>query len=60
MSAKRLRTILAGLLQGIVGIAMFFAFVLTINGESVAVCAALLCAVAAGVLAMVTLHPEDA
>lgn len=55
----KLRAILAGLLQGIVGIAMFFAFVLTINGESWYVSTALLCAVAAGVLAMIILHPGD-
>lgn len=55
----KLRALLAGLLQGLVGICMFFAFILTINGESWYVCVALLSAVLAGVLATLTLHPMD-
>ena len=55
----RARAILAGLLQGLVGIAMFFAFVFTIDSDAPLACLALLCAVGAGVLAMIALHPEE-
>lgn len=59
MSTRRLRSILAGLLQGIVGLCMFFAFVFTIDARSTWACVALLLSIAAGVLAMIALHPED-